>query len=41
MVISTKYENREVKIGEKKTLIDLIRLGEIEFDIRNGLVVCL
>jgi len=37
MVTSTKYENCEVIIGETKTLIYLIKLSEMEFDVILGM----
>ena len=32
IIANTKYVNCEVMIGEMKTSIDLIKLGEMEFD---------
>ena len=33
VITSTKYANCEVLIGETKIFIDLIKLGEMEFDV--------
>ena len=36
MVASTKYENYEVLIRATKTFIDLIKFGDMEFDVILG-----
>jgi len=37
IIYSTKYVNCEVMIGEMETSIDLIKLGEMEFDAILGM----
>ena len=37
IIVSTKYVNYEVMIGEMETSIDLIKLGEMKFDAILGM----
>ena len=41
IIVSTKYVNCEVMIGEMETSIDLIKLDEMEFDAILGMTGCL
>jgi len=37
LIASTRYTNCEVIIGEMKTFVDMIKLGEMEFDAILGM----